>query len=352
MLRVVVIGLMAGVMGIGAATLPAGESSPSPLPPFCFDRKGHIVSPSAERGGGPEAGASVRFYDSEGRAGVGIYTGPELSGKIGLEDGSLYTVTGFSSPRVSVSSAGIPFWWETTNPWSGTVRGWGRSAPEISQAPRFVLPAPASETGISIHREGEVSGLMTFGIFVSLVDKLNTPSPLISNYMSYSGRTGVVTAVYLPGNALSETVGIESHEYDGDDLLGYRPGVYWGNYAGQPFSPHQARLSPYIPSGPLILALTFDGSTTSMIDIEGFDHIYYEVELPFAPLPGSTLPTARELLALGEPPAFVLGPSLDAVMLRDSIDLVTDLDYHCDRNHDGVLDAADYLLYKRAEDAR
>jgi hypothetical protein len=51
---------------------------------------------------------------------------------------------------------------------------------------------------------------MTMGIYVSLVDKLNTPSPLISNYMSYSGRTSVVTAVYLPGNALSETVGLES----------------------------------------------------------------------------------------------------------------------------------------------
>ena len=48
--------------------------------------------------------------------------------------------------------------------------------------------------------------------------------------------------------------------------------------------------------------------------------------------------------------AFVLGPSLDAVMLRDSIDLVTDLDYHCDRNQDGVLDAADYLLYNRVEE--
>ena len=89
-----------------------------------------------------------------------------------------------------------------------------------------------------------------------------------------------------------------------------------------------------------------------MINIEELDHIYYEAELPFAPLPGSTLPTAREVLALGEPPAFVLGPSLDAVMLRDSIDLVTDLDYHCDRNQDGVLDAADYLLNKHAEGAR
>jgi hypothetical protein len=48
----------------------------------------------------------------------------------------------------------------------------------------------------------------------------------------------------------------------------------------------------------------------------------------------------------------VLGPSLDAVMLRDSIDLVTDLDYHCDRNHDGVLDAADYLLYNRVVEAK
>ncbi len=85
-----------------------------------------------------------------------------------------------------------------------------------------------------------------------------------------------------------------------------------------------------------------------MIEIEGLANIYFEAELPFAPLPGSTLPTAREVLALGEPPAFVLGPSLDAVMLRDSIDLVTDLDYHCDRNQDGVLDAADYLLWQTA----
>jgi hypothetical protein len=350
--RMAVIGLMAGVMGVGVAPMPAGESSPSPLPPFCFDRKGHIVSPSAERGGGPEAGASVRFYDSEGRAGVGIYTGPELSGKIGLEDGSLYTVTGFSSPRVSVSSAGIPFWWETTNPWSGTVRGWGRSAPEISQAPRFVLPAPASEVGFSIFKHAEISGLMTMGIYVSLVDKLNTPSPLIYNYMSYSGRTSVVTAVYLPGNALSETVGLESHEFDQNDLVGDFPAIYWGSYQGLPIYDSVAPFAMSIPTGPVLVAATFDGSTTEMIEINGIANTYFEAELPFAPLPGSTLPTAREMLALGEPPAFVLGPSLDAVMLRDSIDLVTDLDYHCDRNHDGVLDAADYLLCKRVVEAK
>jgi hypothetical protein len=45
-----------------------------------------------------------------------------------------------------------------------------------------------------------------------------------------------------------------------------------------------------------------------MIEINGMANTYFEAELPFAPLPGSTLPTAREMLALGEPPAFVLGP--------------------------------------------
>jgi predicted unusual protein kinase regulating ubiquinone biosynthesis (AarF/ABC1/UbiB family) len=69
---------------------------------------------------------------------------------------------------------------------------------------------------------------MTMGIYVSLVDKLNTPSPLISNYMSYSGRTSVVTAVYLPGNALSETVGIESHEFDSERLGRRIFRVYFG----------------------------------------------------------------------------------------------------------------------------
>jgi hypothetical protein len=167
--------------------------------------------------------------------------------------------------------------------------------------------------------------------------------------MAYSGRTSVVTAVYLPGNALSETVGIESQEFDVNDLSGYFPAILWGQSGGT-FYPFEAVFSQQLPNGPVLIAATFDGSTTGTIEVEGLDHIYYEAELPFAPLPGSTLPTARELLALGEPPAFVLGPSLEAVMLRDSIDLVTDLDYHCDRNHDGVLDAADYLLYNRVEE--
>jgi hypothetical protein len=151
---------------------------------------------------------------------------------------------------------------------------------------------------------------MTMGIYVSLVDKLNTPSPLISNYMSYSGRTSVVTAVYLPGNALSETVGIESHEFDSNDLSGYFPayvGTIRSSNLRTPWLSVRKRYS--LPAEwTRTYSRDFDGSTTGMIEVEGLDHIYYEAELPFAPLPGSTLPTARELLALGEPPAFVLGP--------------------------------------------
>jgi hypothetical protein len=133
-----------------------------------------------------------------------------------------------------VASVGLPFWWETTNPWSGTVRGWGKSVADLIQSPDFVLPAPASEVGFSIHREANFLGRMSMGIYVSLVDKLNTPSPLISNYMSYSGRSSVFTAVYLPGNALSETVGIESHEYDSDDLARLFPGDVLGKLSGVP----------------------------------------------------------------------------------------------------------------------
>jgi hypothetical protein len=129
--------------------------------------------------------------------------------------------------------------------------------------------------------------------------------------------------------------------------------VYFGErMRKREYASANAPFATSIPVGPVLIAMTFDGSTTSMIEIGGLANTYFEAELPFAPLPGSTLPTARDVLALGEPPAFVLGPSLDAVMLRDSIDLVTDLDYHCDRNHDGVLDAADYLLYNRVVEAK
>ncbi len=247
---------------------------------------------------------------------------------------------------VFLEAYGTPYWWETTNPWSGTVRGWAKAVP-YDERPRYLFPAPASEVGFSIHREGNFLGHFDVGIHVSLVDKLNTPSPLISDYMSYSGLSSAFTAVYLPGNDLSETVGIESQEFDVDDLSGYFPAILWGQSGGT-FYPFEAVFSQQLPIGPVLIAATFDGSTTGMIEVEGLDHIYYEAELPFAPLPGSTLPTAREVLALGEPPTFVLGPSLDAVMFRDSIDLVSDLDYHCDRNHDGVLDAADYLLWQTA----
>ena len=320
------------------------------LPPFAYLGEG-AVAPAANRTSvPPEAAASVGLYDTEGRSGIVRYGGDSrLSGSLGFSDGSIYTVEGYSSPRVEVFSPGIPFWWESRNPWNGTVRGWAKSSYYYNY-PAYVLPVPGSEVGFSIHREANFSGRMSMGIFVSLVDKLNTPSPLIRNYMSHSGRTSVFTAVYLPGNTLSESVGIESHEYDSNDLAAYFPGLFWGNYAGVPLDSSSSPFATALPLGPLLIAATFDGSTTGMIEVEGLDHTYYQAELPFAPLPGSSLPTTREVLALGEPPAFVLGPSLDAVMLRDSVDLTTDLDYHCDRNHDGVLDAADYLLYNRAEE--
>jgi hypothetical protein len=328
------VGLMAGVLILGAAAQAAADDDLTRQP------------------AGPFAGIVVRFYDTEGRAGIGPSPGGTgFSGRIGIEDGTIYTAQDVSSPNAILAAYGTPYWWETTNPWNGTIRGWSRAVP-YDERPLFLFPAPASEVGFSIHREANFADRMTMGIYVSLVDKLNTPSPLISNQLSNSGRTSTVTAVYLPGNALSETMGLESHVFDEDDLAGYRPAAYWGNYAAIPFDPHQARLSTALPSGPLILAITFDGSTTAMIELEGTGGRYYEAELPIAPLPGSTLPTARELLALGEPPPFVVGPSLDAVMLRDSIDLVTDLDYHCDRNHDGVLDAADYLLYNRVVESQ
>ncbi len=350
--------LPAGWLILGTSLAFAGPAADVGLPPFVYDRAGNVhpaprIEGPAGTGGmldDPYATADFVFYDTEGRAGLGVipFGDSRLSGRSGFEDGSVYTVEGGSIPTVAVEDFGIPYWWETTNPWSGTVRGWSKSVAYLSYS-RFSAPAPASEVGFSIHREGNFLGRMSMGIHVSLVDKLNTPSPLISDYMSFSGRRSILTAVYLPGNALSESVGIESHEFDEDDLVGDFVGSYWGNYASLlPLFSSEAGFATALPLGPTLMAMTFDGSTTGMIEVEGLDHIYYEAELPFAPLPGSTLPTAREVLALGEPPAFVLGPSLDAVMLRDSIDLVSDLDYHCDRNHDGVLDAADYLLWQTA----
>jgi hypothetical protein len=122
----------------------------------------------------------------------------------------------------------------------------------LRRAPQFLFPAPASEVGFSIHREANFSGLMTMGIYVSLVDKLNTPSPLISNYMSYSGRTSVVTAVYLPGNALSETCGIESHEFDETTWPGIFLPYYWGNYAADSVRSASAVFSQALPSDPYL----------------------------------------------------------------------------------------------------
>jgi hypothetical protein len=332
---------------VNCPVVAAGSDDPS-RPPFAYQRDGTIAPLCDRQAETPQAFVSIRFYDTEGKAGIVPYGYDQrLSGSLGLEDGSVYTIQLYSCPAVNVSGIGIPFWWECKNPWNGTVRGWARSSYSYSR-PKAVLPAPASEVGFSIFKHAEISGLMTMGIYVSLVDKLNTPSPLISNFMAYSGRTSVVTAVYLPGNTLSETIGIESHSFDSDDLYGDRPGLLWGDYEGIGVGGADAPFVEQIPLGPILIAMSFDGSTTAMIEIDGSANTYFEADLPFAPLPGSTLPTARELL--GEPPPFVLGPSLDAVMLRDSIDLTTDLDYYCDRNLDGVLDAADYLLYNRVEE--
>jgi hypothetical protein len=87
--RVVVIGLMAGVMGLGAATLQAGESSHAPSPPFSYDEQGRVIPAAFERGESPVVFASVRFYDTEANAGW-HYIGPEVTGRLGLENGSIY----------------------------------------------------------------------------------------------------------------------------------------------------------------------------------------------------------------------------------------------------------------------
>ncbi|MEO8377731.1 MAG: hypothetical protein ABI579_08665, partial [Candidatus Sumerlaeota bacterium] len=67
--------------------------------------------------------------------------------------------------------------------------------------------------------------------------------------------------------------------------------------------------------------------------------------LPFAALPGSTIPTATQVLQIEEPPPWIMESTYNAALLGDSIDLTTDLDTVCDRNHDGVIDAADRFAY-------
>jgi hypothetical protein len=76
--------------------------------------------------------------------------------------------------------------------------------------------------------------------------------------------------------------------------------MYLGNYRESLPSTLQLPFAQLpFPIGTRPGAATFDGSTTGMIEVEGLDHIYYEAELPFAPLPGSTLPTARETARAG-----------------------------------------------------
>ena len=82
-----------------------------------------------------------------------------------------------------------------------------------------------------------------------------------------------------------------------------------------------------------------------MIEFTGFSSVYYQANLPFAPLPNSSIPTVMQILRLGEPPPFVITSTYDASLLGPSVDLTADLDIACDRNHDGVIDAADRFAY-------
>ncbi len=223
MARMAVIGLVMVVMGV--VTLQATNAVAASVLGASFlsqdeEETGSTATSDdlTRQPSGPIAGIVPRFYDTEGKAGIGPSPGGTgFSGRIGMEDGTIFTSEGTTTPLVFLEAYGTPYWWETTNPWSGTVRGWAKAVP-YDERPRYLFPAPASEVGFSIHREANFLGRMSMGIHVSLVDKLNTPSPLISDYMSFSGRRSVLTAVYLPGNAISETVGIESHEYDSNDL--------------------------------------------------------------------------------------------------------------------------------------
>ncbi|MEO8377730.1 MAG: hypothetical protein ABI579_08660 [Candidatus Sumerlaeota bacterium] len=313
-----------------------------------FLRRNNIHDPKQM---GPLFFYSVSLYDTEGHAGlIDVFSviDPRFYAVVGNEDGSTRVISGGLFPFRSAPTVGIPFWWEATTPWTGTVRGWAKSA-YFGEETNFMLPAPASETGLQLFIHGETQGIMTTGIYVSLVDKLNTPSPIALSYFSGAGIPGVVTSVYLPGNVLSNSVGLESHAFGAFDLFGDRPGLYWGNYSQGGIDPSEAPFSRTIPVGPLLIAMTFEGSTTEMFETTGISSIYYEAHLPFAALPGSTIPTATQVLEIEEPPPWIMESTYNAVLLGDSIDLTTDLDTVCDRNNDGVIDAADRFAYSILE---
>jgi hypothetical protein len=108
---------------------------------------------------GPFAGIDIYFHDTEGKAGISFApdeTG--FRGRIGIEDGTIYTSEDDGSPGVILKAYGTPYWWETTNPWSGTVRGWAKAVPYDEQ-PQLPLPRPG-QRGRILHFQarGESAG--------------------------------------------------------------------------------------------------------------------------------------------------------------------------------------------------
>jgi hypothetical protein len=299
----------------------------------------------------------IVLYDSEGHFGLLWNLGIPIAGRYleyQLAGTEVVHLDGSSGVRLSTGrSAGTPYAFHTYTPQHGSIRGFGR----VGVSGWFTVPVPASSLGLTngpskVPYGGTPPGghgtVMSCYDNTFLADSKLVPSTAIPVMLIPDGssRTPMFTAEYLVGNTSHDTVGIETMSFPtGWFQVDGAWFVVWG-YEESP-APFIVYVPEHLPLGGIRGTLELTGYASDSVEWVAED-LYGVRWIPLlSSIPGSVdSPSPSQILDLNTlgilEGAFILEPAIREKLLGQS-ELFTNLKAASDLNHDGVLDAADFV---------